>query len=91
MNKQQLIDTVAAQTGQSKADTKATIDATFDAIKTSLVTDGEASFVGFGTFKSEHREARTGRNPSTGEPLDIAAKNVVKFKAGSAFTDALNA
>ena len=90
MNKQDLINSVAETTGFLKANAKAAVEATLQHISAALVSDGEAAFVGFGTFKVEQREARVGRNPATGEPLNIAAKKVVKFKAASAVAEAIN-
>lgn len=89
MNKQDLINNVSAETGLSKADAKRAIESVFGYIAAALIAGDTAQFVGFGTFKVEHREARQGRNPQTGEPMQIAAKNVVKFKAGKELADAV--
>ena len=89
MNKQDLINKVSTETGLSKADAKNAVEAVFGSIKAAL-TDGDfAQFIGFGTFRVEHRKARGGRNPQTGEMIKIAAKNVVKFNAGSELADAV--
>jgi DNA-binding protein HU-beta len=91
MNKQELIDAVAAGTGESKASTGATIDAIIDAV-TAAVTRGEAvQLIGFGSFSTGARAERTGRNPSTGATITIPAAKTVKFTAGKAFKDAVNA
>jgi DNA-binding protein HU-beta len=91
MNKQELIDAVADRTGDSKAATGEAINAVLDAI-TRAVTDSDAvQLVGFGSFSMGQRAARTGRNPSTGAEIRIAAAKTVKFKAGKAFKDAVNA
>ena len=87
MNKQDLINTVSADTGLSKADAKRAVESVFDNIKIALKKADTAQFIGFGTFKVEHREARQGRNPQTGEAMQIEAKNVVKFKAGKELAD----
>ena len=89
MNKQDLINAVAAGTDLPKAKAKEVVEAVFDNIKTALTKADTAQFVGFGTFRVEHREAREGRNPQTGESMQIAAKNVVKFKAGKELADAV--
>ena len=89
MNKQDLINYVSADTGLSKADAKRAVESVFDNIKTALGKADTAQFIGFGTFRVEHREAREGRNPQTGEPMQISAKNVVKFKAGKELADAV--
>ena len=90
MNKQELIDAVAASTGASKAITSEALDAVIDAI-TKAVTKGDSvQLVGFGSFSQGARAARTGRNPSTGEEIQIAAVKTVKFTAGKAFKDAVN-
>ena len=87
MNKQDLINYVAADTGLSKVEAKKAVESVFNNIKTALTKGDTAQFIGFGTFRVEHREARQGRNPQTGEPMQIEAKNVVKFKAGKELAD----
>jgi DNA-binding protein HU-beta len=90
MNKRDLIDAVAAETGSSKAAAADTLDALIGAI-TTAVTQGETvQLIGFGSFSTGQRAARVGRNPSTGEAIQIAAAKTVKFTAGKAFKDALN-
>ena len=89
MNKQDLINAVAAGTDLPKAKAKEVVESVFDNIKAALGKADTAQFIGFGTFRVEHREARQGRNPQTGEPMQIEAKNVVKFKAGKELADAV--
>lgn len=90
MNKAKLIDSVASAANLSKAEAGRAVDAVVGAI-TSALSDGEqVSVVGFGTFSVKHRSARSGRNPRTGETIQIAASNVPGFKAGKALRDAVN-
>lgn len=90
MNKQELIDAVAAVTGESKASTGEAIDTIFAAV-TSAVTRGETvQLIGFGSFSTGARAERAGRNPSTGETITIPASKTVKFVAGKAFKDVVN-
>jgi DNA-binding protein HU-beta len=91
MNKQDLIEVVAADVGMSKAEAGKVVDSVFGHIKGAVAGDGKASFVGFGTFSAKARAARTGRNPKTGEQIQIPAKTVVHFSPGQAFEDALPA
>ena len=91
MNKQELIDAVAAATGESKTATGKSIDAVIEAV-TNAVSQGETvQLIGFGAFSTGARAARVGRNPSTGAEIQIAAAKTVKFTAGKAFKDAVNA
>ncbi len=90
MNKGDLIDAVAASTGSSKADAGRAVDAVTSAIAGELGGGGSVSLVGFGTFSVSHRAARQGRNPATGESIQINASNVPKFKAGKALKAACN-
>jgi DNA-binding protein HU-beta len=90
MNKQELIDAVAAQTGASKALTGETLDALLETVKKAVATGDTVQLIGFGSFGSGKRAARTGRNPKTGEAIKIAAAKTVKFTAGKAFKDAVN-
>ncbi len=83
MNKAQLVDQMAEKSGLTKADTKKALDAFVDATSAALKTKDRVALVGFGTFSVVERSARTGRNPQTGKEIQIAAKNVVKFKPGS--------
>ena len=90
MNKNDLISQVADDAGLSKADATKAVDAVLDNIAGSLSNGGEARLVGFGTFSVTHRKATTGRNPRTGEAIQIKASNQPKFKAGKALKDAVN-
>jgi len=80
MNKAQLVKEVATATGQTITEATGSVEAVLTAIKTGLSTDGETKVLGFGTFKNVIRKARVGRNPSTGQPLELPEKTVVKFK-----------
>ncbi len=90
MNKAELIDAVAANANLSKTDTGSAVDAVFDAIEKALANGDSVSLIGFGTFSVSNRAARTGRNPRTGETIQIAASRAAKFKAGKALKDAVN-
>jgi len=90
MNKGELIDSIAKQSGLSKADAGRALDATLDAVTGALMTGGKVTLPGFGTFSTSHRSARTGRNPQTGETIKIKARTVAKFKAGKKLSDAVN-
>jgi DNA-binding protein HU-beta len=90
MNKAELIDAVAADANLSKADAGRAVDAVVDSISSALSKGQQVSVVGFGTFSVKHRAARAGRNPRTGETIQIAASNVPGFKAGKALKDAVN-
>lgn len=83
MNKTDLITAIAAEAGLSKADAAKALNATTAAIAGALKAGDKVSLVGFGTFASVERPARTGKNPRTGEVLEIPAKTVVKFKPGA--------
>ena len=83
MNKAELIDAIASESGLTKADAKKALDGFVTATASALKTGDRISLVGFGSFSVSNRAARTGRNPQTGKEIQIAAKNVVKFKAGS--------
>ena len=89
MNKAQLIDAIAKDANLTKADAKRALDAFIDATTGTLKKGGRVALVGFGSFGVSERNARTGRNPQTGAPINISAKKVVKFKAGSELSDAV--
>jgi DNA-binding protein HU-beta len=91
MNRQELISAVAYRTGDSKAATGEAIDAVLGAIMRALTAGDAVQLVGFGSFSTGQRAARIGRNPSTGEEMQIAAAKTVKFMAGKPFKDAVNA
>ena len=82
MNKAELIDAMAANAGISKAEAKKALDAFVDATTGALKKGDRVALVGFGSFSVSTRAARKGRNPQTGQEINIAAKKVVKFKAG---------
>ena len=90
MNKAELVDAVASAANLSKADAGRAVDAVVSSIASSLQKGEQVSVVGFGTFSVKHRAARAGRNPRTGETIQIAASNVPGFKAGKALKDAVN-
>ncbi|TAL93119.1 MAG: HU family DNA-binding protein [Paraburkholderia sp.] len=90
MNKQELIDAVASATGSSKAIAGEAIDAVIEAITNAVVNGDAVQLVGFGSFTQGVRAARTGRNPSTGDAINIPAAKTVKFTAGKAFKDTVN-
>ena len=90
MNKTELIDAVAEGADISKAAATRALDTMLDSISKSLASGNQVTLVGFGTFSVKDRAARTGRNPRTGEPIDIPAAKVPGFKAGKALKDAVN-
>ena len=90
MNKSELIDAIAASADLSKASAGRALDAALDAITGALKEGDSVALVGFGTFAVKARAARTGRNPQTGNPIEIKAANVPGFKAGKALKDAVN-
>ncbi len=87
MNKSELIEAVAAKTEISKAAAGRAVEAVLDSIAETVAKGDTVSVIGFGTFESRKRAARTGKNPQTGEALKIAATTVPAFKAGKAFKD----
>ena len=90
MNKSDLVDAIADSAGLSKADAGRALDAVVDTITGALQSGGSVSLVGFGTFSVRDRAARTGRNPRTGQTIQIAASKNPAFKAGKALKDAVN-
>ena len=90
MNKRDLIATVANSTGLSKTDAAIAVNGITSSITSALQSGNDVRLVGFGTFRVGHRKATTGRNPRTGEPIQIAAKNVAKFKSGKVLKAAVN-
>ena len=89
MNKAQIINLVAKKTNVSIADTTKIINELQEAIVDAVVNNDDVIFTGFGTFTSQFREARTGRNPATNVKLEIAATTAPKFKPGKKFKDAV--
>ena len=90
MNKTELIDTIAEEAGLSKADAKKALEAFLASIEKTLKKGDKISLVGFGSWSVSEKPAREGRNPKTGETIKIAAKKVVKFKAGAELSNAVN-
>ncbi len=90
MNKAELIDKMAASADISKAAAARALDAMLESITDSLKQSEQVALVGFGTFSVKERAARTGRNPQTGQPIEIAAARIPSFKPGKALKDALN-
>lgn len=90
MNKQQLIEQIAAHLETTKSNAEKALDAVIQSVTDELKRGGEVTLTGFGSFKVSRREARLGRNPKTGESVDIVAANVPVFKAGKALKEAVN-
>ena len=90
MNKTELIAAVAEKTGLTKKDAEKAVSAAFEAITAELVKGEKVSLAGFGIFETKSREARTGRNPLTGETVQIAASKSPAFKASKTLKDAVN-
>ena len=84
MNKKELITAIAEEIGMTKKDVATVVDATFDKITAAMASGDKAQLMGFGTFETKQRPARTGRNPQTNEVITIPASAVVTFKASSA-------
>lgn len=89
MKKKELVDGLAAVLGFTKKDTNKTLIEVFNFIGASLADGEEVSLPGFGKFKLFDKKAYTARNPQTGDPIDVPAKRVVKFKAAKALKDAV--
>ena len=90
MNKSDLIDAMAADAGITKAAAKAALESLTENVTKTLKGGGKVALVGWGTWSVSNRAARTGRNPQTGKTIQIAAKNVVKFKAGAGLSSSVN-
>ena len=89
MNKAELIEAVVKQTALTKRDASNAVNATLTTIKKAAKRKDGISLVGFGSFNSVKRKARMGRNPQTGEPIQIAASKTVRFRPGKAFKESL--
>jgi DNA-binding protein HU-beta len=89
MNKAELIDAIAGEAGLTKADSKKALDAFIKTTGDALQKGDRVALVGFGSFSVSQRNARTGRNPQTGKPINIGAKKVVKFKPGQELSDSI--
>ncbi len=90
MNKTELISAIAEKSGLSKKDSEKALKAFEEAVTEELVAGGKVQLVGFGTFDVTDRAAREGRNPQTGEPMQIEASKAPRFKVGKALKDAVN-
>ena len=90
MNKNDLISSVAESSGLTKADAGRAVDGVFDSIASALVSGDDVRIVGFGSFSVANRAASTGRNPRTGEEIQIPASKQPKFKAGAPLKSAVN-
>lgn len=90
MNKTDLVNAIAKETGLSKVKSGEALDAFVSAVSESLKNGDKVTLVGFGTFATSQREARKGRNPKTGEVINIPSKRVAKFKAGSELSKTVN-
>lgn len=89
MNKTELINAIAENAGLAKTDAKKALEATLGAIAEAVKKGDKVALIGFGTFSVSERPARTGINPATGAKIEIAAKKVVKFKAGTELADSV--
>lgn len=87
MNKTELVAAIAEKAGLSKKDAEAAVKAFIDSVAEELKKGGKVQLVGFGTFEVSERAARQGRNPQTGETIEIAASKTPRFKAGKALKD----
>lgn len=90
MNKGNLVDAIAAKADLSKAQAQTALNSALESITEALKANDKVTLIGFGTFSINRREAREGRNPSTGKTIQIAAKNVVKFKPGKELSESVN-
>lgn len=90
MNKADLISSISEKTGLTKTKSNEVIDAFLSSVTESLSSGEKVTLVGFGTFTTSQRDARKGRNPKTGEVIDIPSKTVARFKAGSDLTKSVN-
>ncbi len=90
MNKSDVIENVTGASNVSKSDVEKVIDAFFDTVRTAIGSGDRVAWPSFGSFSATQRQARTGRNPRTGEPVPIAASTAVKFSASTALKAALN-
>ncbi|OUR86846.1 DNA-binding protein HU [Cycloclasticus sp. 44_32_T64] len=90
MNKSELINAIAEESGLTKADAGRALDATLTSVTNALKGGDSISLIGFGTFAVKERSARTGRNPQTGETIQIKASKIPSFKAGKTLKDSVN-
>lgn len=90
MNKTELIAAMAEKSGLTKKDAEKALSALLETVTETLTAKDKVQIVGFGTFETKFREARIGRNPSNGQPMEVAASYMPQFKAGKALKDAVN-
>lgn len=90
MNKKEIIEKLAFRTGQTQAQAKKSLESLIDLITDTLQNGEKVTLVGFGTFDVHHVSGRTGRNPQTGQPMQIKPKKKVRFKAGAELSSAVN-
>ena len=90
MNRAEFVGVLAEKTGTSKVKAEELLKGFLETVEVALVEDGDLSFVGFGKFEVKDTPARVGRNPKTGEEIQIPAKKVVKFKAGKGLAESVN-
>lgn len=90
MTKQELVDYIAEETGLTKSDAAKSLDAFMTGVEKGLKEEGKVTLTGYVTFATQDKPARTGRNPRTGEPVQIPARTAINIKAGSKLKDALN-
>ena len=91
MNKTDLIEIVAKEANLKKKDAESAVNAVFVAITKALEDGDKVQLIGFGTFEVKDRAAKAGRNPATGEAIEIPASKQIKFSAGKPFKDKVNA
>lgn len=90
MNKSEFEKSISEKTGLSLKDSKKAVDSFLETVTEALSSGDNINFVGFGTFAVKERAARTGRNPKTGEPIEISASKIPSFKAGKSLKDSVN-
>ena len=90
MNKQELIDKIASKSNIKKVEAKASLELVLESITETLTSGEDVKLVGFGSWNVKQKQARKGRNPQTGDEIDIPAKKVVKFKPGKGLADGVN-
>lgn len=90
MNKQDLVNAMAEETNLSKKDVESVLNSFVNVVSTALENKDKVQLIGFGTFETRERAARTGKNPQTGEPLNIPACTAPAFKAGKALKEKVN-
>lgn len=90
MNKQELVNAIATETGLSKKDTEATLNSFVNVVSNALSKKDKVQLIGFGTFETRKRAARTGRNPQTGEEIKIKASTIPAFKPGKSLKEKVN-